>query len=368
MKNLIKKLDPKYLKICLYAAVTVVLTFGMIEILRYSGGFWSKLWEITTAVLKPIIIGGVISYLFLPIVNKIESLINGKKEHKWARAVGIFATFILVIAVISFIIILMVVTVSKNIEAINIDTIKSLLLSVQEDNKAIFDFVKDKLGNAGNALGSAGSIVSKIKEFFSNLLFGIIFSIYFMADGKRISTYWIRALRVIFGEKQEKMLQDFLADADNAFSGYIRGQFIDAFIVGVLTTLALLVTRVPNAVLVGVLVAVGNLIPYIGPVVGYITVIIVCLPTMAFDKLLVGVIVLTIVMFIDGNIINPKLLGDNVEVHPLLVVAALIGGGALGGLVGMVVAVPVAALIKLQFDRYLDNVEKDKEEENTPQE
>ena len=61
---------------------------------------------------------------------------------------------------------------------------------------------------------------------------------------------------------------------------------------------------------------------------------------------------------VDGNIINPRLLSDNVEVHPLLVVAALLAGGAIGGFVGMLVAVPVAALLKLQFDRYLERKEE----------
>ena len=66
-------------------------------------------------------------------------------------------------------------------------------------------------------------------------------------------------------------------------------------------------------------------------------------------------------MFIDGNIINPRLLSENVDVHPLLVVAALLGGGVLGGIAGMLVAVPTAALLKLQFDRYLQKLEDSKE-------
>ena len=88
----------------------------------------------------------------------------------------------------------------------------------------------------------------------------------------------------------------------------------------------------------------------------------VCLPTAAFDKMLIGVVLLAVLMFVDGNIINPKLLSDNVEVHPLLVVAALIAGGAVGGIAGMLVAVPTAALIKLQFDRYLKKLEESKDE------
>jgi len=68
-------------------------------------------------------------------------------------------------------------------------------------------------------------------------------------------------------------------------------------------------------------------------------------------------------MFVDGNIINPRLLSDNIEVHPLLVVAALLAGGAIGGIVGMLIAVPSAAFIKLQFDKFIESKEKQAAEE-----
>ena len=70
--------------------------------------------------------------------------------------------------------------------------------------------------------------------------------------------------------------------------------------------------------------------------------------------LLIGLIIVIIIMFIDGNIINPRLLAGSVHVHPLLVVASLLAGGAIGGLIGMVVAVPCGALIKLRFDKWVD--------------
>ena len=104
--------------------------------------------------------------------------------------------------------------------------------------------------------------------------------------------------------------------------------------------------------------AIGNLIPYVGPILGYAGLITVCLLEGEINKLIIGGICLLVIMFLDGNVLNPKLLSNSVKVHPLLVVAALIGGGALGGILGMIVAVPCAALLKLQFDRYLQKKEE----------
>ena len=118
-----------------------------------------------------------------------------------------------------------------------------------------------------------------------------------------------------------------------------------------------MIADIPEALLIALLVGIGNLIPYVGPIVGYLAVILVCLPTGAYHQLIIGVIGLFVIMIIDGNIINPKLLSNNIKIHPLLVVAALIGGGAVGGFVGMLVAVPVAALLKLYFDRFLNEKE-----------
>ena len=112
---------------------------------------------------------------------------------------------------------------------------------------------------------------------------------------------------------------------------------VDAAIVGVMASIALAVAGVPYAVLIGVCIGFGNLIPYFGPVVGYAAVVIVCLTSGNFTKMLIGLVIIAVIMFVDGNIINPRLLSENVDVHPLLVVAALLGGGVLGGIAGMLI-------------------------------
>ncbi|MCR5772767.1 MAG: AI-2E family transporter [Butyrivibrio sp.] len=368
MDKILKKLDKRYLKVCVYAAVTVLITTGLALLLISSGSFWAKLWAIFTAVLKPIVIGGIICYLFSPIVSRIEKLFNRKKVHKWARPFSVLLTFGIVFLTIALILVLIAIALYKNLESLNVESIQNIFVTLQKDYASVWNFVTQKLESSNVETADVSQIVTyttnAVTNFFSGLLFGVIFSIYFLLDGNNLSNYWTKAFRLIFGKKAEDKTELFLKDADRAFSGYIRGQFTDALIVGVLITIILSFAGIPNALIVGVFAGLGNLVPYLGPVVGYITLVFVCLPSGAYYKMIIGIIIFALVMFIDGNIINPKLLSDNVEVHPLLVVAALIAGGAVGGIAGMLVAVPSAALIKLQFDRYLEKMsEKRKAEE-----
>jgi hypothetical protein len=101
----------------------------------------------------------------------------------------------------------------------------------------------------------------------------------------------------------------------------------------------------------------GNLIPYVGGPVGFASIALMCLPSASWGKMIAGFVAMAIIMVVDANVINPKLLSDNVEVHPILVVAALIGGGAVGGIAGMLVAVPFAAFLKIQLDRWVEKRE-----------
>jgi predicted PurR-regulated permease PerM len=144
-----------------------------------------------------------------------------------------------------------------------------------------------------------------------------------------------------------------LADADRVFSGYFRGQGVDALIVGVLSAVALTAIGIPYAPVIGMMTGLGNMIPYVGGPVGFASIALMCLPNEAWGQMVAGFVVMALVMFADANIINPRLLSHNVEVHPILVVAALIAGGAVGGIAGMLVAVPTAAWLKIQLDRWV---------------
>ncbi len=368
IRKFFKGLDQKYLKICVYAAVTVLLTWIVAVVLSGTGPFWSKLWAILGAMIRPVIIGGIICYLLLPIVNRLEKMLSGGRKRAFARPLSVLITFAIIAVILIATLVMITVSIYKNIGSLNFDSITGIYAELQEEYKEFGQYLEELLQSFNINTNSISTffmgVTGAIESFLSGLLFGVIFAVYFLLDEQNsIFAYWSRAFRLIFGEKQLEKLQVFIQDADQAFSGYIRGQMVDAVIVGALASIALSIAGVPYAVLIGVLMGIGNLIPYVGPIIGYAATVIVCLPSGDYVKMVIGLVIIAIIMFIDGNIINPRLLSDNVDVHPLLVVAALLGGGVLGGIAGMLIAVPTAALIKMQFDRHLNKLESEKEKE-----
>ena len=127
-----------------------------------------------------------------------------------------------------------------------------------------------------------------------------------------------------------------------------------------LVSISLSLVGVRYALAIGILTGIGNLIPYVGPFVAYGTTVLVCTLYGDFSKLLPAVLVLFVIQTLDGNVINPRLLSNSIDIHPLLVIISLIIGGAVGGVLGIFLAAPIASLIKLQVDRMVEKGEAKK--------
>jgi predicted PurR-regulated permease PerM len=187
-------------------------------------------------------------------------------------------------------------------------------------------------------------------------MFSVIFSIYFLLDGRNLEHYWDKVLKTISSKRFYNGFHRIVDDTDRVFSSYIKGQLLDALILAFMVSVSLSIVGVPYGVLIGIVTGIGNLIPYVGAFVAYACTIASCLFAGDTRMLIIATILICIFQFIDGNIINPKLLSDSVEVHPLLVICCLLIGGAFGGIIGMVVSVPAGAVLKIQFERVMHHI------------
>ena len=298
------------------------------------------------------------SYLVEPVVQWLQ------KKLKFSRAVAVIGTILLVVLFILALLVMTGLFLGEKISTINFNGIGELISSFSDQLTEIGNRVTEWFANHSIDIkaitGGVGNVVSGITGAASDAFFAVIFAIYFLLDSGSIQGYWNRVRKLFVKPETAEKVHEILMDADKCFSGYIRGQFLDAILVGIVTFLAMLICQVPYPFVIGLLTGAGNLIPSVGPVIGFATLTIVCVIEGAWSKLLIGGIILAILLFVDGNIINPKLLSSSIEIHPLLVFAAMIAGSAIGGLLGMLVAVPLAALLKIEFDKFIDRKEKEK--------
>jgi len=355
-------LDPKYVKVCAYAGVTALLVFAAGMLIYNSSSTFASTWSLVQKILQPILWGGIICYILLPVVRWVDArlasihLIADDTRRLYA---SVAITLAVVALAIVGIVALLLLVVTRSLEGVSFESLQAIVESLGGDIDALIDQIMALAAEAGLSLGEDATstitgAVSRVAGYATTTVFSIIFGIYFLLDGESVFKYFARLFRAMLGRRRSPDFAHVMEDADHAFSGYIRGQFLDGLLVGSITTIVFAIIDVPYWPVIGVLTGIGNLIPYVGGPVGFGTTIIVCLVQGSYEKLIAGVVALAVIMFIDGNIINPRLVANAVEVHPLLVVAALIAGSALGGLAGMLVAVPSAAFIKAQVDRWVD--------------
>lgn len=169
-----------------------------------------------------------------------------------------------------------------------------------------------------------------------------ILAFYFLKDADEFK----KGIVLFIPSSWRKGVVAIARDIDSVLGGFIRGQLIVASFVGILTAVSLLVLRVNFAVLVGLIAGSANVIPYFGPVIGIVLGVLFALMDSPMKALWV-IIVLTIIQQIETAILSPKIVGQRVGVHPIVVILALIIGGKFFGLVGLLIAVPTAGVIKV---------------------
>lgn len=393
------RMDPRYTRISLYVIGTCAIIYLLGYIIRnlpaVSGAIAVAFgWCVKT--FTPVFWGFVLAYLLFPVNAAFERLEERlhifRRSLRRKRALSVGLTAILVVAILVALMSLIVSAFSRQLSVIDTESFMKLVNMATRSIDSFYSSAVDWLSqlnfeskdinnyvqNIGTDIASlitewgqnALGALKNIPSFFSNLIFTIIFAVYFQLDHEGLRRYWGRAFRALFPARFNHGLRIFVRDADRVCSGYIRGQFLDAILMAITVSIALSLAGVRFSVLIGVFTGIGNLIPYVGPIVGYGSTIVICLINGDYLRLVIGVVIVFVVQTIDGNIVNPKLLSSNIEVHPMLVIIALIIGSA-GGIVGMLAAVPVAALLKIQFERLVDYLMKKRgieEPEKAPEE
>ncbi|WP_404443933.1 AI-2E family transporter [Sutcliffiella horikoshii] len=138
----------------------------------------------------------------------------------------------------------------------------------------------------------------------------------------------------------------FLKDVDISLGSYIRGQLTVCLIIGVLATVSLWLTGMKYPLVLGVIIGITNIIPYFGPIIGAFPAVIIA-ATISVKMVLLVIIIIFGLQFIEGNILSPLIVGKSLHIHPVFIILALLIGGEVAGVVGLILAVPVFAVLKV---------------------
>jgi predicted PurR-regulated permease PerM len=226
------------------------------------------------------------------------------------------------------------------------------------EDARVTEFLMNSLGGFA---GLAGSFVTWIFLLF----LAPVIAFYVLVDLPRIHD----GLMKFIPRRKRDQFQAFLSDAAGSFGGFIRGQFVVAAFVGLFTGLALWIIGVPFAAVIGLVAGITDIIPFVGPFIGGALAVAVALTTDGVGKAIAAAVAVLIVQQLESHAISPLVLGKAVELRPLAVLVAVIVGGTLAGLPGLLIAIPLITVIRAVFRHTgLDGTDPESESQGDPPE
>ena len=201
-----------------------------------------------------------------------------------------------------------------------------------------------QLSGVVDIVSGVGYGVVKVFQFLLDFLIGLIVAVYLLMSRKKFAKQGKMVIRSIFKPKWAQLVLDEISYVDRMFGGFIDGKIVDSAIMGVLCYIGCSVFKFPNALLVAAIVGITNVIPFFGPFIGAIPSTILILLEEPIKGIWFVVFIFALQQ-LDGNVIGPKILGDKTGLSSFWVLFAIILFGGIWGLVGMVICVPLFAVI-----------------------
>lgn len=316
--------------------------------------------------LISLLIGGVIAYIVNILMSFLESHYfadsNKKYVIKSRRPVCMIVSFLIVLLIVVLVIALVVPELIKSISMIiNRLPVAFRNLSENELVTKYLPVISEYISNINwneivnraqrfftdNFGGMAGNLISTVSTVFSsvlNFVLGLIFSIYLLLSKDRLCAQAKEIMEHYVKKSWNEKIQYVLTILNRNFHRFIVGQCTEAVILGVLCAVGMVIFRFPYAIMIGVLVGFTALIPVVGAYVGAAAGIFMML-TISPMKALMFVIFIVVLQQLEGNLIYPRVVGNSLGLPALWVLVAVTVGGGIGGVIGMLVAVPIVSSI-----------------------
>lgn len=343
-----------------------ILIFALIGVVGYklidNYDYFFNLVKKTISIMSPFIYSLICAYILNPVVSLFE------KKFQIKRSISIALTYFILVAIVF---IGLFFTIPSTI-----DSILNITKDVPVYVKVVQNWINDILKNERvNELITQAGLLSNIQQistqignltvellqnaviyllsFTSNLvnvILGFLISVYLLGDKEKFVNRARTIVYMIFKEKSGTYLMDFIRTYNHMIGTYIGIKAIDSSIIGGISLIGLVVVKAPYAPLLAVVVGFTNMIPYFGPLIGVIISSIVTVFTSPMRAVVVVILLLAIQQF-DAWYLEPKLIGKKVGISPFAIIFAVTIGGGFFGPIGMILASPTMATIRIYYNK-----------------
>ncbi len=357
--------NKRYTTIAIYSFLVISCSIIFFSIISEMSEFTDNLgWIVST--LQPFIIGFVIAYLlnfilvfFEEKVFVFDSIKNMKKKNK--RGLSLLFTYITAFLIIYLFMKFVfpqvvdsvvglvndiptyVTNLTKLLEdmtaKLNTDS-KYVVLAMQKWN----EFINYIISVITNLLPILGDTIKSIASSIWNIVLGLVISIYLLMDKENFCALSKKMTFALLSKKHAEKVVELNHRSNDTFGKFISGKIIDSVIIGILTFVILTIFKIPYTLLISVIIGITNIIPFFGPFFGAIPSFIIIMFVSPI-KALWFLLIIFVIQQLDGNIIGPKILGDSIGISAFWILFSLLVAGKLLGLVGMIIGVPLFAII-----------------------
>lgn len=309
----------------------------------------TPVFTVIRALILPIGLAALLTYFLHPLVEKFHAT-------GLPRTLTILLIFLAIVFSIVFLLTIGLPTLIKQIQhafeqiPAQLKQLKSLSIQVQEQVDSlptpIQSHTKEWSAQLGEVSERALDQVAKVALFFLRSAFSFMvipfLVFYFLKDYGLI----VRAAWYLTPRQWRKPLQRYIKDVDHTFGSFIRGQLLVSLSVAILTIIGLWLLGVPYPILLGLFIGAADLIPYFGAFIGAAPAVMVAMLESS-QLALYTVILIVVIQQIEGNLLSPLIVGKTLHLHPMLIILALLIGVEVGGVIGLLVAVPTLAIGKV---------------------
>ena len=370
--------NEKYTTVSVYTVITFtacIVVYAFIINFTGIGGIINTVFD----VASPVIWGLIIAYLLNPVMKWTEKRLKKftekeKKRPKLTRAVSVTLTMIIFIAMLIALCSIIVPQVTDSLMGIidNIGTyfnnLEKWINGILAKYPKILSLANSQIENVETTLMNAiNQVMPKIGDLMKlitdgtmtflmaikDFLIGVIVSVYFLMDKEHFQAGMKKIVYAFFPQKASSGVLRICSQVNTSISGFISGKIIDSIIIGCLCFVSMTIMKLDFTVLISVIVGITNIIPFFGPFIGAVPSAVLLLVSTP-KQVIPFLILIFVIQQLDGNIIGPKILGQSIGISAFWVLFSILIGGGLFGFAGMILGVPIFAVLYSLINQFVD--------------